>query len=55
VQELPKAAIFDCEGRIAVRGFGHIDPLLAARNVFRFARRRNTETHRISLAENNKC
>jgi hypothetical protein len=43
------------KGRIAVRGFGHIDPLLAAPDVLRFKLRRNTESHRISLAENNKC
>ena len=34
---------------------GHFDPLLAAPDVLRFTSPRNTEDHRISPAENNKC
>jgi hypothetical protein len=43
------------KGRISVRCFGHIDPLLAFPAVLRFAVHRNTGGNRISPAENNKC
>jgi hypothetical protein len=43
------------KGRISVKCFGHIDPLLAFPAVLRFAVHRNTGGNRISPAENNKC
>jgi hypothetical protein len=43
------------KGRISVKCFGHIDPLLAFPAVLQIRLRRKTVFNRISPAENNKC